>query len=82
MCLAYAIMDNPEKEIIDSNYIYFYYGSQAKSDPIDMGFTTENAFKDFDFVTFHPKLNNFKNVQNEISKDNYNSLSNGFLMRN
>ena len=81
MCLAYAIMDNPKKETIDPNYIYFYYGSWAKSEPIDMGFTTENAFKDFDFVTFHPKLNNFKNVQNEISKDNYNSLSNGFLMR-
>lgn len=81
MCLAYAIMDNPFKDSIDPNYIYFYYGAWAKSNPIDMGFTTENAFKYFDFVTFHPKLNNFKTIQNQIFKDNYNSLSNGFLMR-
>jgi ADP-ribosylglycohydrolase len=81
MCLAYAIMDNPEKENLNPNYIYFYYGSWARSNPIDMGRTTEKAFKKFDFNTFNPKNGNFKYIQDEIFASNHDSLSNGFLMR-
>lgn len=81
MCLAYAIMDNPEKENLNPNYIYFYYGSWARSHPIDMGRTTEKAFKKFDFNTFNPKNGNFKYIQDEIFATNHDSLSNGFLMR-
>ena len=81
MSLAYAIMDNPQKDIIDPNYIYFYYGAWANSNPIDIGNTTKRAFKDYQFTAFSPKLDNFQNIKSQIYNENYNSLSNGFLMR-
>ena len=81
MCLAYAIMDTPEKEKIDPKYLYFYYGAWAKSEPIDMGKTTEASFKNFDFMSFHPKNDKFYSVIKDIEKNNIKSLSNGFLMR-
>lgn len=81
MSFAYAMMDNPEKETINQNYLYFYYGAWAKSKPIDIGNTTIKAFVKYNFKTFHPKNQNFKNVENEIFTNNYHSLSNGFLMR-
>ena len=81
MCLAYAIMDNPEKENLNPNYFYFYYGAWSKSNPIDIGNTTKKAFKKFDFIKYNPKNNNFETIRDEIFASNYNSLSNGFLMR-
>ena len=85
MCLAYAIMDNPEKEIIDPKYLYFYYGAWTKSNPIDMGRTTQASFKNYDFTTCNPNndkcKDKFNSIIKEIEKNNYNSLSNGFLMR-
>ena len=81
MCLAFALMENPEKDDIDPNYIYFYYGAWSKSNPIDIGNATKKAFKEFSFNEFSPKRNNFHVIENEIVKDNNNSLSNGFLMR-
>ena len=55
MCCAYAIMDNPEKNKIDPNYLYFYYGAWSQSHPIDIGTTTRKAFIDFDFHKFNLK---------------------------
>ena len=81
MCCAFAIMDIPEKEKIDSNYLYFYYGAWSKSHPIDIGTTTRKAFINYDFKKYNPKNNNFKQIQNEIFSKNFNSVSNGFLMR-
>ena len=81
MCLAYALMENPEKDKIDPNYIYFFYGAWANSHPIDIGHTTQKAFKDFNFNEFSPKRDNFHIFKDEIAKENNNSLSNGFLMR-
>ena len=81
MSFAYAIMDNPSKETIDVNYLYFYYGAWFKSNPLDIGFTTRKAFEKFDFKQYHPKKLGFKNVEQYIYSSNYNSLSNGFLMR-
>lgn len=81
MSFAYGVMDNPLKNDLDINYLYFYYGAWYKSKPLDIGTTTENAFKKFDFLNFHPKKKNFNNIENEIFTKNYNSLSNGFLMR-
>ena len=60
MCLAYAIMGNPEKENLNPNYIYFYYGAWYKSNPIDMGHTIEKAFKKFDFNKFNPINDNLR----------------------
>ena len=85
MCLAYAIMDNPEKEIIDPRYLYFYYGAWTRSNPIDMGKTTRASFKNYDFTTCNPNndkcKDKFNSIIKEIEKNNCNSLSNGFLMR-
>ena len=81
MSFAYAIMENPEKENLDINYLYFYYGAWAKSKPIDIGHTTKDSFKNFDFIKFHPKKKNFEIANNEFFQKNYKSLSNGFLMR-
>ena len=81
MSFAYAMMDNPLKETIDPNYLYFYYGAWSRSKPIDIGHTTIKAFSKFNFNEYHPKNKNFQNVFNEIFSNNYNSLSNGFLMR-
>ena len=81
MSFAYAMMDNPLKETIDVNYLYFYYGAWAKSKPIDIGNTTIRAFSKYKFDIFHPKNKNFQSVSNDIFTNNYHSLSNGFLMR-
>ena len=81
MCLAFAIMDTPEKENIDPNYLYFYYGAWSKSNPIDIGKTTKAAFKDYDFFKFYPKNQIFNTVEKNIEITNSRSLSNGFLMR-
>ena len=81
MSMAYAIMDNPSKENIDVNYLYFYYGAWSKSGPLDIGIATKKAFEKFDFKQYHPKKSGFKNIQADIYKDNFFSLSNGFLMR-
>jgi len=81
MSMAFAIMDNPSKETIDVNYLYFYYGAWSKSGPLDIGNTTQNAFKKFDFKNCHPKKSGFKNVEYDLYDNNFESLSNGFLMR-
>ena len=81
LSLAYAIMDNPKKEELLVDYIYFYYGAWFKTDPLDFGNTTKHALKDFDFTKNHPNLNKFKDIEIKIIQGNFNSLSNGFLMR-
>ena len=74
-------MDNPKKEELLVDYIYFYYGAWFKTNPLDYGKTTKNALKEFNFIKNNPNLNNFKEIEKIIFKDNYDSLSNGFLMR-
>ena len=81
LSLAYAIMDNPKKEEIIPDYIYFYYGSWFKTNPLDFGNTTSIALKDFKFKDYFTNSNNFQIYEGNIIKNNYNSLSNGFLMR-
>ena len=81
MSFAYAIMDNPSKESIDVNYLYFYYGAWFKSEPLDIGNATKKAFQKFDFKQYHPKKSGFKNIETNIYDNNFFSLSNGFLMR-
>ena len=81
MSMAFAIMDNPSKETLDVNYLYFYYGAWFKSKPLDIGNATKKAFEKFDFQKYHPKKLEFKNIESKIYNDNFFSLSNGFLMR-
>ena len=81
LSLAYAIMDNPKKEELLVDYIYFYYGAWFKTEPLDYGNTTKHALKDFDFTKNNPNLNKFQDIEPKIIQGNFNSLSNGFLMR-
>ena len=81
LSLAYAIMDNPLKEELLVDYIYFYYGAWFKTNPLDFGNTTKSALELFDFFKFNPNLNNFRNIEKIIFNNNIKSLSNGFLMR-
>ena len=81
MCLAYSIMDTPEKENINPKYLYFYYGAWTKSNPIDIGKTTRASFKNYDFMSCNPNTDRFYNIIKDIEKNNIRSLSNGFLMR-
>ena len=81
LSLAYAIMDNPIKEELSVDYIYFYYGAWFKTNPLDYGYTTEASLKPFDFIKFNPNAHNFGLIETSILQSNFNSLSNGFLMR-
>lgn len=81
LSMAYAIMDNPQKEELIVDYLYFYYGAWYKTNPLDSGNTTDNALRLFDFKKFVPILGNFKNIETNIITLNFKSLSNGFLMR-
>jgi len=81
LSLSFAIMDTPKKEDLSADYIFFYYGAWFKTNPLDYGSTTKKALKNFDFIQYHPLLNNFKNIEKKIEKENKDSLSNGFLMR-
>jgi len=81
MSFAYAIMDSTEKENLDVNYLYFYYGAWYKTGPLDIGATTERSLKPFNFYDFLPEKKNFNKIQDTIFTNNFNSLSNGFLMR-
>ena len=81
LSFAYAIMDSPFKESLNVNYMYFYYGAWFSTHPLDYGNTTKAALKYFDFTQFLPKSNNFSKIEGKIINDNYQSLSNGFLMR-
>ena len=81
LSLAYAIMDNPVKDQLISDFLYFYYGAWFNTQPLDYGKTTKNALELFDFVNFNPNFYQFYKIENEILSKNKKSLSNGFLMR-
>ena len=81
LSLAYAIMDNPMKDQLIPDFLYFYYGAWFNTQPLDYGKTTKNALELFDFVNFNPNFYQFYKIENEILSKNKKSLSNGFLMR-
>ena len=81
LSLAYAIMDNPEKKKLISDYIFFYYGAWSQTHPLDIGSTTKKSLKEFNFIKYNPNLSNFKDIEKILLEKNINSLSNGFLMR-
>ena len=81
MSFAYAVMESPEKETLDGNYLYYFYGAWTKSKPIDIGYTVKDSYKKFDFYKHHPNHKKFQEAISEFFSHNYKSLSNGFLMR-
>ena len=81
LSFAYAIMDTPIKDSLNVNYLYFYYGAWFSTSPLDYGNTTKAALRYFNFTQFHPNSNNFGKIEGKIINENFQSLSNGFLMR-
>ena len=82
MCSGFALMDNPNFDDINSDYLFYYYGLWYKSKPRDIGNTTRKALKIFDTEKFNPNSNNnYEEEFKKIKKSNDNSLANGFLMR-
>jgi hypothetical protein len=82
MSSAFGIMDNPDLNDLDSDYLYYYYGCWYLSHPRDIGFTTRNALRMFNPGAFNPNTkNNYINNFYHIINTNNNSLANGFLMR-
>ena len=49
LSMAYAMMDSVNPKELDQDLIYYYYGVWMKSGPFDIGRTTMNALRDFNF---------------------------------
>ena len=82
MSMAYAIMDSPEIDDLNSDLIFYYYGIWSQTNPPDIGGATKNALSLFNLDTC--KLDEpgfFENFKEIIKQGNYLSLANGFLMR-
>ena len=78
LSMAFAIMDNNNLNEINSNINYYYYGCWLYSKPFDIGNTTYNALKFFNFG-----YNIGDNILDkcEFNDKVKNSIANGFLMR-
>ena len=75
MCLFYP------KEL-DQDLIYYYYGAWMKSGPFDIGRTTMNALRDFNFEHYYMYTKDkLKETLQRLEKENRDSLSNGFFIR-
>lgn len=75
MCLFYP------KEL-DQDLIYYYYGAWMKSGPFDIGRTTMNALRDFNFEHYYIYTKDkVKETLQRLEKENRDSLSNGFFIR-
>ena len=82
MSSAFGIMDNPDLNDLDSDYLYYYYGCWYLSHPRDIGFTTRSALRIFNPSVFNPNTkNNYLNNFYHIINSNNRSLANEFLMR-
>ena len=85
MALAFSIMDSYEKNILNADFISYYYGLWHSSSPNDIGSTTVNALQYFEFYNYKLLDNNnnsyFDEVKNKIKNVNNHSLTNGYLMR-
>ena len=55
MSSAYAIMDNPEFDNLNSDYFFYFYGLWHISKPKDEGNTTRKALKNFKATDFNPE---------------------------
>ena len=83
MSLAYAIMDYPDINTLNPNYIYFYYSLWKNSGPFDIGRTTATALNMFNSMSSQKIENCFSdNIKKIIGIYNKDSLANGSLMRN
>ena len=84
---AFAIMDSKILYTLNSDNIFYYYGLWFKTEPLDIGHTTQNGLKLFDekkmFLNVSDEDNKiFTNeIINNIYNINKNSLANGGLMK-
>lgn len=82
LSMTYALMDMPNKDKLDQNILYYYYGLWCKSHPIDIGNTTTRALKHFEFDSYFINDSSlFTKPKLIIKLVNIFSISDGFLMR-
>ena len=82
MSAAFAYMDaKSEKDQRIQDLIFFYFGIWKESGPKDMGNTTLNSLKYFSSSCNIKNTKFGPTIQSIIEKANWNSLSNGVLMR-
>ena len=78
LSMAFAIMDNNNLNEINSNINYYYYGCWLYSKPFDIGNTTYNALK---FFNFGYNIGDDILHKCEFNDKVKNSMADGFLMR-
>lgn len=81
MSAAFAYMDvKDQNDPRIQDYIFYYFGIWKESHPKDMGYTTINSLKYFNSSHNIDQIK-FDKIKSIIQKENWNSLSNGSLMR-
>ena len=81
MSAAFAYMDaNDQNDLRIQDLMYYYFGIWKESGPKDMGSTTLNSLKYFNSSYSIDQIK-FDKIKPAIQKENWNSLSNGVLMR-
>ena len=81
MSAAFAYMDaNDQNDSRIQDLMYYYFGIWKESGPKDMGSTTLNSLKYFNSSYSIDQIK-FDKIKPSIQKNNWNSLSNGVLMR-
>ena len=81
MSAAFAYMDaSDQNDPKIQDYIFYYFGIWKESHPKDMGYATINSLKYFS-SSYNIEQVKFDKIKPAIQKENWNSLSNGVLMR-
>ena len=81
MSAAFAYMDTKDQnDPRIKDYIFYYFGIWKESHPKDMGHTTINSLKYFS-SSYNIDQIKFDKIKQTVQKENWNSLSNGLLMR-
>ena len=82
MSAAFAYIDaNNEMDLRIQDLIYYYFCLWGASHPKDIGNTTVNALKFWNPNSNIKQTKFNRAIKEAINKQNWNSLSNGFLMR-
>ncbi len=81
MGLAQAILDSSDKNILNPNFIYYYYGLWFNSNPKSCRITIKNALKHFNNKSAQNNCYTLK-IREKVSRINSESLTNGTMMRN
>ena len=82
MSAGFAYMDvNGDKDPRLQDFLYFYFCIWKESNPKDIGHATFNSLKNWKPIFSIEQTKFDIKIQNKINEKNFNSLSNGVLMR-